>query len=68
MSPMKGKNYLKLNRAQLTSHPFQDSGYDITNFKEVDPVFGTNEDLMELFIEAKKLGIKIILDFVSLRF
>jgi alpha-glucosidase len=44
--------------------PQVDYGYDISDFKEVDPMFGTNEDLNELFREAKKLGIKVIMDFV----
>jgi glycosidase len=41
-----------------------DGGYDISNFVKVDPMFGTNEDLVKLFQEAEKLGIKIILDLV----
>lgn len=31
----------------------------------MNPIFGTNEDLEELFSKAKDLGLKIILDFVS---
>ena len=42
-----------------------DGGYDIQDFKEVNPEFGSNEDLLALFDKAKELGIKIILDFVS---
>lgn len=42
-----------------------DGGYDIQDFKEVNAMFGTNEDLEKLLEEAKKLGLKIILDFVS---
>lgn len=48
----------------LTS-PQADFGYDISNFTEVDEIFGTNEDLYELFVKADKLGIKVIMDFVS---
>lgn len=42
-----------------------DGGYDIRNFTLVNPMFGTNDDLDALFAEAKRLNIKIILDFVS---
>ena len=44
---------------------FLDGGYDIQDFKTVDPMFGTNDDLKELFVKAKELGLKLILDFVG---
>lgn len=41
-----------------------DNGYDVRDFFNVDPLFGTNEELKEMFTQAKALGIKIIMDFV----
>lgn len=48
----------------IMKSPQVDYGYDISNFTQVDEIFGTNEDIEELFREAKKLGIKVIMDFV----
>lgn len=39
-------------------------GYAITNFSKIDPRFGTNEDYVRLSKEAKKKGIKLIMDMV----
>jgi 1,4-alpha-glucan branching enzyme len=44
--------------------PQEDFGYDISDFRVVDPIFGTNEDLYELFTKAHERGIKVIMDFV----
>ena len=44
--------------------PFKDGGYDVRNYKLVAPRYGTNDDLVRLFDEAHKLGIKILLDLV----
>ncbi len=45
--------------------PFGDAGYDVSNFYEVAPRYGTNEDLQRLFQEAHKRGMRVVLDLVA---
>lgn len=44
--------------------PFKDYGYDISSYTEIEPKFGSEEDVDELLREAKRNGIKVIVDFV----
>ncbi|XP_055379491.1 maltase A3-like [Condylostylus longicornis] len=44
--------------------PMVDNGYDISDFRTIDPMFGSQTDFDKLIEKAEKLGIKIILDFV----
>ncbi|KAJ8674284.1 hypothetical protein QAD02_005546 [Eretmocerus hayati] len=44
--------------------PGEDSGYDITNFTDIDPLFGTLADFDALVAKAKGLGVKVLMDFV----
>ncbi len=45
--------------------PFGDAGYDISDFYKVAPRYGTNADLQRLFAEAKKRGLRVLLDLVA---
>nr|WP_317282767.1 alpha-glucosidase [uncultured Sellimonas sp.] len=44
--------------------PQDDNGYDISDYMDIDPMFGTIEDMEKLIKEADKRNIKIIMDLV----
>jgi alpha-glucosidase len=44
--------------------PMADFGYDVSNHTDVDPIFGTLDDLKRLVSEAHSRDLKIILDLV----
>ncbi|XAS68193.1 alpha-glucosidase [Micrococcaceae bacterium Sec5.7] len=44
--------------------PQDDNGYDISNYRDVDPIFGTLEDLRELTDGLHSRGMKLVMDLV----
>lgn len=44
--------------------PQVDNGYDISDYRAIDPMFGTMEDMRELIAQSKKRGIGIMMDLV----
>ncbi|HCK32632.1 MAG: alpha-glucosidase [Micavibrio sp.] len=46
------------------SSPQKDFGYDVSDYRKVDPMFGTTEEYERLIEKAARLDIKIIMDLV----
>lgn len=44
--------------------PQDDNGYDISDYQDIDPMFGTLSDMEKLIEEARKRDIRIIMDLV----
>lgn len=56
--------YLHLMPLLKMPHPYNDGGYAVEDFKQVDPEIGTNEELEKLTKELRKRGISLCLDVV----
>ncbi|HKM58235.1 MAG TPA: alpha-amylase family glycosyl hydrolase, partial [Chthoniobacterales bacterium] len=44
--------------------PMRDFGYDVSDYRAVDPIFGNNADFTELLAAAHERGLKVIVDMV----
>ncbi|KTF04381.1 Oligo-1,6-glucosidase [Trueperella bernardiae] len=44
--------------------PQKDAGYDVADYRRVDPMFGTNDDAVALVRAAHERGLKVIVDMV----
>lgn len=48
----------------VCASPQVDNGYDISDYQDIDPLFGTLEDMRTLIREGKRRGIGIMMDLV----
>lgn len=58
-----GANTIWLN--PVFESPFQDAGYDVTDFCKIAPRYGTNADAQRLFAEARQRGLRVVMDLVA---
>lgn len=65
LSYIKGMGFDAIWLNPFYESPFRDAGYDVTDFYKVAPRYGTNEDFVSLCAEAKKQGIRIVIDLVA---
>jgi len=48
----------------IFTSPMEDNGYDVADYDNVDPLFGTNGDLDALIDGSHRRGMKLVLDMV----
>lgn len=44
--------------------PMKDFGYDVSDYRDVDPIFGTIDDFKKILDRAHALGLKVLIDQV----
>lgn len=44
--------------------PQKDAGYDVSDYRDVDPLFGTLEDFDNMVTRAHELGLRVLIDLV----
>ena len=44
--------------------PMDDNGYDISDYQDIDPIFGNLDDMTELIEKSRAYGIRIMMDLV----
>jgi alpha-glucosidase len=44
--------------------PMKDAGYDVSDFRDIDPQFGTLADAKAMIADAHELGLRVLLDLV----
>lgn len=48
----------------IYASPMADFGYDVANYRDIEPIFGNLDDFDRLVSEAKARNIRVLLDFV----
>ena len=48
----------------IFTSPMKDMGYDVSNYYDIDSLFGTLEDFKEMVAKAHELGLKVMIDQV----
>ena len=44
--------------------PMVDNGYDVEDYRQIDPSFGTMEDMDELIAKGNEKGVRVVMDLV----
>jgi oligo-1,6-glucosidase len=48
----------------IYASPGDDNGYDISDYRAIDPIFGTLADFDQLVVELHRRGMKLVMDLV----
>nr|XP_039256013.1 neutral and basic amino acid transport protein rBAT-like [Styela clava] len=57
-----GINFIAVS--SVYESPQFDNGYDVSDFKNVDSIFGTMKDMESFIVEVHDRGMKIVVDFI----
>lgn len=44
--------------------PMRDGGYDVADYRNINPIFGTLDEAKQLFDEARDVGLRVLVDLV----